>query len=218
MKRISTSVATAILLACSVAITAQTSSTNRPSSPAPTQGSATQSGSTTRDSSTPAPQRRATRSARSTTANPPQEVTLTGCLQSGDQSGTSASTATNAGSATRRAQANAAPTFILSSASAGSSPSSSEPRSVGTTGNESTTSSSASLSGAAGSYMLQGLDLSRQVGQQVEITGTVMPASSGRNARSRATGTAGSSADASSSPQRIRVISARMVSEHCSNQ
>ena len=232
MKPISTSAATALLLACSVALGAQTSSANKPSSPTSTQGSAAQTGSATRDTqtttppsgsttgekSTPAPQRRAARSTRSATpANPPQEVTLTGCLQSGDQSGASASTATTGTSATRRAQSNAAPTFILSSAGAGSTPSSFE-RSVGTTGNQSTSSSSASLSGAAGSYILQGLDLSRQVGQQVEITGTAVPASQGRNARSRATGTSGSSPDASSSMQRIRVISARMVSEHCSNQ
>ena len=43
-------------------------------------------------------------------ANPPQEITLTGCLQSGDQASNAAATGA---STTRRAQANAIPTFIV---------------------------------------------------------------------------------------------------------
>jgi hypothetical protein len=201
MKRISMSAATTILLACSVALGAQTSSANKPSSPTSTQQGAT----------------RSTRS--SATANPPQEITLTGCLQSGDQSGAGASNATTGATVTRRAQASAIPTFILSSASPGNSPSSSEPRSVGTTGNESRSSSSAPPSGTgSGSYILQGLDLSRQTGQQVEVTGTMMPAPSARAARNRASRTSAATTETNASMPRIRVTSVRMLSEHCSNQ
>jgi hypothetical protein len=220
MNRISMSAATAVLLACSVALGAQTSSGTKPYPPPSTQGSTAQTGSTGRESGTPAPQRRATRSARSSpTANPPQEITLTGCLQASDQSTATASNTTTGASATRRAQANAIPTFILSSASQGSSPSSSEPRSVGTTGNASSSSSSASLSGTgSGSYILQGLDLSRQAGQQVEVTGTMMPAPTVRAGRNRSTSTSAATTEANASMPKIRVTSVRMLSEHCSNQ
>ena len=152
------------------------------------------------------------------TANPPQELTLTGCLQASDRSATTASNATTGANATRRAQANAVPTFVLSGATQGSSPSSSE-RTVGTMGNASSTSSSASLSGtASGSYILQGLDLSRQTGQQVEVTGTVMPAPTTRAGRNRSTSTSAATTDANASMPRVRVTSVRMLSEHCSNQ
>ena len=215
MKRISTSAATAILLACSVALGAQTSSATKPSS-----STSTQSGSAARENSTPAPQRRATRSARSSApANPPQEITVTGCLQSGDQGASASNAAATGASATRRAQANAIPTFILSNASAGSGPSSAEPRSVGTSGNQSTSSPSASLSGTgSGSYILQGVDLARQTGQQVEVTGTMMPAPTARTGRNRASRTSAATTEADTSMPRIRVTSVRMLSEHCSNQ
>jgi hypothetical protein len=148
-------------------------------------------------------------------------VTLTGCLQAGGQSGQPGAnpSRTTAGTgATRRAQANAVPTFVLSNASQGSSSrGGSEPRSVGTTGNQ--PSSAASLSGTgSGPYMLQGLDLSRQVGQQVEVTGVIVPASTTRSGRSRATATSGATTDANASMPRIRVTSVRMLSEHCGNQ
>jgi len=231
MKRISVSVATAILLAWSVALGAQNSSTDKPSSPTSSQGSTTQTpGSTTRGTqattpqrgstkdSTPAPQRRARRSsASSQTANPPQEVTLTGCLQSSEPSAAGTAGTPQTASATRRAKANTVPSFTLSSASQGSSPATAEPRGVGTTGNNSSAASTPSSAGGSGSYTLQGMDLSRQVGQQVEITGVPVPAATGRNARSRATATSGSN-DAAASGERIRVTSVRMVSEHCSGQ
>ena len=218
MKRISIAAATAVLLACSMAVGAQTNSANKPSSPPSTQGSTAQAGSTGRESGTPAPPRRAARSARrSPTANPPQEITLTGCLQANDQSAATASNTTARASATRRAQVNTIPTFILSSASQGSAPSSSEPRSVGTTGSASSTSSSASLSGTSGSYILQGLDLSRQTGQQVEVTGTMMPAPTARTGRNRS-GRASAETEASASRPRIQVTAVRMLSEHCSTQ
>jgi hypothetical protein len=169
MKRISISAATVILFACSVALGAQTSSANKPSPP------------------------RATRSARSwSTANPPQEITLTGCLQPGDQSNATASNAPTGAGARPRAQASAIPSFVLSSAS--------------------------QSGGGSGSYILQGLDLSRQTGQQVEVTGTMMPAPTARGTRNRATGTSGATTEANASMPRIRVTSVRMLSEHCSNQ
>ena len=219
MKRISMSAATAILLAWSVALGAQTSSANKPSSPPSTQGSTAQTGSTAPQNPTPAPQRRAARSARSsTTTNPPQEITVTGCLQAGDQTGASASNAPTATKATRRVEANTIPTFVLSNASAGSNPSSAQPRSVGTSGSESTSSSSAALSGSgSGSYILQGLDLSRQAGQQVEVTGTMMPTPTTRAARNRASRASAETAEATATMPRIRVTSVRMLSEHCSS-
>ena len=143
-----------------------------------------------------------------------------GCLQSSEPSGgstpTTASTAP-AASASRRTQANPIPSFTLSSAGQGSSPTSAEPRSVGTTGASPSSASTPPGAGGSGSYTLEGMDLSRQVGQQVEITGVPMPANTGRNTRSRATATSGSN-DSTASAQRIRVISVRMVSEHCSGQ
>jgi hypothetical protein len=214
MKRISMSAATAVLLAWSVTLGAQSSSTaaQKPSPSTPTQGAAAQSGSTKQQNETTRPQRRARQSASSSqTANQPQEMTLTGCLQSNDQSGASASNAAEGTaqgtSGTRRAQANATPTFTLANASQGSGGANAAPQSVGTAG-------SAGLP-SAGSYILQGLDLSRQIGQQVEVTGAMMPPPSAR--RGRATGTSGSNAATESTP-RIRVTSARMISEHCSNQ
>lgn len=248
MKRISMSAATAIVLACSVALAAQGSSTDKSSSSTSSQRSASQTtGSTTRgtdtgtqsgvqgQTSSRAAQRRATSSRASQTESQPQEITLTGCLQAGDQSATT-ETAQAGAAGRRRAQSAVVPTFVLSSASQGSGSGSasqgsssttgnqrdgsaaSEQRGVGTAGTQSASSATTSLSGSgSGSYVLQGLDLSRQVGQQVEVTGTVMPPPTVRNARSRAAATSGSTSDTTST-QRIHVISARMVSEHCSNQ
>jgi len=231
MKRISMSVATAILLAWSVALGAQNSSTDKPSSPTSSQGSTSQtpgsstrdrqttpSGSTKESAATPARQRRASRSPSSSQAtNPPQEVTLTGCLQSSEPSGASAASTPPTANTARRTQANATPSFTLSSASQGSSPTSAEPRSVGTAGNQPSSASTSSSGAGSGSYTLQGMDLSRQVGQQVEITGVAVPAAPARNTGSRAAATSGSN-DSTASAQRIRVTSVRMVSEHCSGQ
>jgi len=233
MRRISMSVATSILLAWSVALGAQNSSTDKPSSPTSSQGSTSQTpGSSTRDrqtattpssstkesAATPARQRRTSRSPSSSQAiNPPQEVTLTGCLQSSDASGASAASTPATANTPRRAQANVIPSFTLSSASQGSSPTSAEPRSVGTAGNQPSSASTSSSGAGSGSYTLQGMDLSRQVGQQVEITGVAVPAAPARNTRSRAAATSGSN-DSTASAQRIRVTSVRMVSEHCSGQ
>jgi len=158
-------------------------------------------------------------STSSQAANPPQGH-LDGLPQSSEPRGAStpgaASTAPTA-SASRRAQGNTAPSFTLSSASQGSSPTSAEPRSVGTTGNTPSSASTPPRAGGSGSYTLQGMDLSRQVGQQVEVTGVPVLADTGRNARSRATVTSGAN-DSTASAERIRVTSVRMVSEHCSGQ
>jgi hypothetical protein len=59
--------------------------------------------------------------------------------------------------------------------------------------------------------------LSRQTGQQVEVTGTVMPAPTTRAGRNRST-TSAQTTDANASMPRVRVISVKMLSEHCSNQ
>jgi collagen type VII alpha len=270
MKRISTSAATAVLLACSVALGAQTSSTGNPSTSTPRQGTATQSGSagadgqgsatqgnqgrsTTRENqsgstqreSAAAPQQSATRTASRTasasrSANRPEEITLTGCLQANDQGAASASTATAGTSAARRAQSNQIPTFTLANATQGAGQPSSEPRSVGTSGttgsggaasasgasgttgnaqsssNAQSNNSGYSLnSGGSGSYILQGMDLTRQAGQQVEVTGTVvMPPAARRNAGRRASATAGAT-DATASMQHVRVTSVRMLADHC---
>lgn len=262
MKRITTSAAIAVLFACSAVLTAQTSSTDKPTPPTSTQGAAAQSGSTTRGTQgstttpqtrsttrenqgsttqtqtgstarengtqTSRPQRRVARNTRSSEANPPQEITLTGCLQANEQA---ASAPTAGSNATRRAQSNAVPTFILANANQGSGASSSGSQSVGPTGTSgavrnapsstgnaqpSTSGASASAAGSS-SYTLYGYDLSRQTGQQVEVKGMMMPAPSARSGRNRATGTSGSN-DTTSPMPRIRVTSVKMLSEHCSNQ
>jgi len=69
------------------------------------------------------------------------------------------------------------------------------------------------------SYMLQGGDLAAHVGQRVEITGTIAPAtgSSGNRSSSSSVGTTGSaSSSASSMPsETLHVTSVRMISATC---
>jgi hypothetical protein len=62
------------------------------------------------------------------------------------------------------------------------------------------------------------MDLSREIGQQVEVTATVMPE---RTSRTRVRGTSGStaaSADESQAAQRLWVSSVKMISPTCSGQ
>jgi len=66
----------------------------------------------------------------------------------------------------------------------------------------------------AGSYILQGMDLSREIGQQVEVTATMMPAP---RSRTRVRGTTGSN-DESQPAQHLWVESVKMLSPTCSGQ
>ena len=115
-----------------------------------------------------------------------EAVTVSGCLQ--DMNGqTTASAAAPATANTRaaRSQASKYPSFMLANADNG------------------------------GSYILQGMDLTREIGQRVEVTATEMPAP-----RTRATrGTSGSNSAAGNETQPAKhlwVTSVKMVSPDCS--
>src|SRR5262249_7966959 len=153
-------------------------------------GATAQTGSTARQNSTARTARQArARGSSSQAAGQPAEITLSGCLEASDRSRAGAPTAAQRATSTRRAQANQEPTFVLANANQGSGESGAPPQSVGTAGTAGAS--------AGGSYILLGLDLSRQIGQQVEVTGTMMPAPGARSARSRATGTLGSTSETS---------------------
>src|SRR5204863_9014712 len=79
---------------------------------------------------------------------------------------------------------------------------------------QNSTSSGSQFNTGSGSYMLQGIDLTRQIGQQVEVSGQLMPASTARNGRKAATATPGSD-DQNASMQRVRVMSVRMLAAKC---
>jgi len=113
-----------------------------------------------------------------------EPVTVTGCLE--DMNGqTTAGTepAPAIGSKRARSQASRYPSFML-----------------------------ANVDNGNGSYILQGMDLTREIGQKVEITATEMPA-----ARTRATrGTSGSnSANENQPAQHLWVSSVKEVSATC---
>ena len=115
-------------------------------------------------------------------------ITVTGCLE--DMNGQTTASAepqpTSGSKRAARSQANKYPSFMLANTDNGN-----------------------------GSYVLQGMDLSREIGQKVEITATEMPAP-----RSRATrGTSGSnSANESQPAQHLWVSSVKEVSATCSGQ
>ena len=91
---------------------------------------------------------------------------------------------------------------------------------AGTTGTKAAKYPSFTLAGADngnGSYVLQGMDLSREIGQKVEITATEMPAPRARATR----GTSGSNvgtANESQPAKHLWVTSVKMVSSTCSGQ
>ena len=149
---------------------------------------AQESSSQSQSSATP-PKATAHRTASRATAAQKETVTVTGCLQDNGTSQTSSTEAT-------RTPANKYPTYMLANASAN--------------GNG----ASASASANAGSYILQGMDLSREIGQQVEVTATTMPAP---RSRTRVRGTTGSTEESQPAPH-LWVSSVKMISPTCSGQ
>ncbi len=221
MKRAGLPAMIAMLFGCAAMLGAQSSSNtqsgsdqNRP--PA----SAGEQGETSRQ-----PPARTTGAARSQAArNDNQQIVVTGCLMSNDQSGAigtggagaSATTATSSGTQSRPARAQtgvAASAYMLTNAAPSSGGAVSSPGATSSAGAGVTSTTPAAASGSS-SYMLQGSSLSGHVGQRVEVTGTLLPEPKTRTRRSTA-GTAGSTADTTNAP-RVRVTSVRMVSASCS--
>ena len=151
-------------------------------------------------------------------------VTLTGCLQKGSQSGTAGTSGTGStsGSATSSPSSSSSgrEQFVLTNAQMGSSSRSSASGSS-TTGT-STSGTSGSSSASSGSrYILDGREseLTKHVGEKVEITG--MLASSGgasggaSSSGTSGTATGGTSSTSSASGQRVRVQSVKTVASTC---
>jgi hypothetical protein len=165
--------------------------------------------------------------------SPSGNVTLTGCLQKG--SGSSSATGTS-GTGTTSTPPSSTPSssssssssgqFILTNAQMGSG-SSSRSSTSGTSGTSTsersttgggTSSSSASSSGSR--YILDGQEseLSKHVGEKVEITGSLASSSSGSSSGTSGTsGTSSTTGGASSSMgQHVRVQSVKTISSSCS--
>jgi hypothetical protein len=152
-----------------------------------------------------------------------QQVTITGCLKSGDASssaaGSAATGATGTAGATGTKPDAAGSGYILASAKPASSTSSTG--ATGTTGSTAGTSGSAA---AGATYKLQGgdqSDLSKYANSQVEVKGTLSSASSGSSTAGSATGATGSTSASresgmSSNMPTLRVSSVRQISSSCS--
>jgi len=187
------------LFACTAALSAQYGSGQSSAPPPQSSTPSTQSTPPTQGStpSTPSAPARTARRTTSRAATPQAEtITVTGCVQDNNQASASASAATTRST---RAKANPLPSFALSnvSASAGG---------------------STTASAGNGSYVLQGMDLTREIGQQVEVTATVMPE---RASRTRARGTSGSTSatpDENQGAQHLWVSSVKMISPTCSGR
>jgi hypothetical protein len=161
-------------------------------------------------------------------------VTLTGCLQKGSQSGTAGTSGTGStsGSATSSPSSSSSgrEQFILTNAQMGSSSRSSASGTSGSATGSSTagtstsgTSGSASSASSGSRYILDGQEseLTKHVGEKVEITGTLASAggaASGGASSSGTSGTAtgGTSSTSSASGQRVRVQSVKTVASTCS--
>ena len=141
--------------------------------------------SPSQNSATP-PKATAHKTASRATAPQKELVTVSGCLQDNGTSQASSTAAT-------RTPANKYPSYMLSNAN---------------------TTSGGDATASAGSYILQGMDLSREIGQQVEVTAATMPAS---RSRARVRGTTGSTEEAQPAP-RLWVSSVKMISATCSGQ
>lgn len=177
--------------------------------------------------------RKASSRAAGTQTQQQQTITLTGCLQDNGSAQTTASASAPGAAATSRAtranrsQANSYPTYMLANASesagtnATATSGSTASRSVGTAGTSPSSGAgngSPAASTGNGPYILQGMDLTREVGQRVEVTGTIMPPP--RASRSRARGTSGTTSpeENQNAQQRVRVSSVKMISPNCSGQ
>ncbi len=178
-----------------------------------------------------------TSSSAQTSANKSSDntITVTGCLQRGDQSGAvgTAGTAGAPPATASRSQSEAVngASFILTNAKSGSSSdmnrpaagsTAGAPTSAGTpptAGTAGTSSATAHPSAAAGSkYILEPgtaqSELTSNVGKRVEVTGTI-----DSSASSPAASAAGAPSSASASAsQKLRVSSVRVVGSDCSSE
>jgi len=169
-------------------------------------------------------------SSSSQTSAKSNTITVTGCLQRGDQSGAvgTSGTAAAGGAAASRTQSEAGNSaqFILTNAKNDSSSESTRPAGA-TTGAATSagTSATAGTSGTAGAkYVLEPgsaqSELTSNVGKRVEVTGTLdnSMSSSTPSASASATSAAGSASASASAPQKIRVASVRVIGSDCSSQ
>jgi hypothetical protein len=179
---------------------------------------------------TPPPQ---TSSSQQTGANrsSANTITVTGCLQRGDQAGAVGTTGT-AGTPTAtpsrsQSEAGNSASFILTNAKSGSSSDTNRPAAGSTAGAPPSTagttgSATAHPSATAGAkYILEPgssqSELTSNVGKRVEVTGTLDTMSSSSPAS--ATGAAGATSSASSSAsEKIRVSSVRVIGSDCSSE
>jgi hypothetical protein len=144
-------------------------------------------------------------------------ITLTGCLQKGSASGgttgTSGTGSTASTSGTSSSSSSSSGQFVLTNAQMGSG-SSSRSSSSGT----STSGTSGAASGSR--YILEGQEseLTKHVGEKVEITGTLASGSSSSSSPSAGTSSTGTSSSSmpSSSGQKVQVKSVTTVASSCS--
>jgi hypothetical protein len=153
-------------------------------------------------------------------------ITLTGCLQKGSASGgttgTSGTGSTSSTSGTSSSSSSSGGQFVLTNAQMGSG-SSSRSSSSGTSGTAGAGSSSSSASSGS-RYILEGQEseLTKHVGEKVEITGTLASGSSSSSpSATSSAGTSGTSASGSasmpsSSGQKVKVQSVTTVASSCS--
>jgi len=137
-----------------------------------------------------------------------EQITLVGCLMPGaDQNAAVGTTGTTGGSRSSRANATGQ-TFMLSNAMPGTGSSAAA--------SASSTSAASASAPASSSYTLQGMDLTNQVGQRVEVMGVMVPekASRSRSSRRGVAGTSGTTGADATTP-RIRVTSVRMLAADC---
>ena len=141
-------------------------------------------------------------------------ITLTGCLQKGSASGgTTGTSGTGATSGTGSSSSSSGGQFVLTNAQMGSGSSS---RSTSGTSGAGSPSSSAS---SGSRYILDGQEseLTKHVGEKVEITGTLASGSSSSSGTSSsATSGTSTSSMPSSSGQHVKVQSVTTVASSCS--
>jgi hypothetical protein len=168
-------------------------------------------------------------------------ITVTGCLQKGDQAGAvgtsgTAGTPTAGGATASRTQSEAGNSaqFILTNAKNDSSSESNRPAgatagaasSAGTSATAGTSgTSTAHPSATAGSkYVLEPgsaqSELTTNVGKRVEVTGTIdnSMSSTSPSVSASATSPAGSASASAGTPQKIRVASVRVIGSDCSSE
>lgn len=147
-------------------------------------------------------------------------MTLTGCIQSSGDAAAAGSARTytlmtNAAGAGARTNSGAPGTGTRTEGAAGQAQS---PR-PGQPATGAATTGSASAGSGMTTYTLEGAEVAKHVGHQVEVMGTVAP-SAGRGNDRTAVGTAGSTgdrtADGTRSMQTLRVTSIKMLSATCS--